>query len=360
MAQFTGVLNSNVIFAALFNMIISQQVMANNIEDGYTEFLDKSRTEGSMYGDTKIYYATDAYHSRPWGADAEATNLLKINRPDAPKQQKIVLDTFRQVDITIDNYLTKQAWATEGAFASFNSVILAWLRDTKDIYDQTTFNTYIGTTKSTIDDIEVKEADYPTLGQGIGLVIANLFVDLRDTTRKFNDYGFMRSYKESSINVVWNAKFVNQVMKIDLPVLFHKEGLIGKFSQYILPAHYFGNANTVTKTTADDNTYSMEEQEVTLAGGTKKWFFAGEQIPSGTTLVSSGSIIVKTYQIDDNAICKVMHTDSVPFMSGFEVGTSFFNPRSLTENHYLTWGHNTLQYLQDKPFLTLVLTPKAG
>ena len=40
-------------------------------------------------------------------------------------------------------------------------------------------------------------------------------------------------------------------------------------------------------------------------------------------------------------------------MSSFEAGTSFFNPRSLTENHYLTFGHNTITALHDKPFITL-------
>jgi hypothetical protein len=40
-------------------------------------------------------------------------------------------------------------------------------------------------------------------------------------------------------------------------------------------------------------------------------------------------------------------------MSAFEVGTSFFNARSLTSNHYLTFGHNTLERLVDKPFITV-------
>jgi hypothetical protein len=40
-------------------------------------------------------------------------------------------------------------------------------------------------------------------------------------------------------------------------------------------------------------------------------------------------------------------------MSAFEVGTSFFNPKSLTENHYLTFGHNTIEYLENYPFITV-------
>ena len=40
-------------------------------------------------------------------------------------------------------------------------------------------------------------------------------------------------------------------------------------------------------------------------------------------------------------------------MSAFEVGTSFFNALSLTENHYLIWGHNTLEHLMNYPMVTV-------
>ena len=53
-----------------------------------------------------------------------------------------------------------------------------------------------------------------------------------------------------------------------------------------------------------------------------------------------------------NIICKVL-VKLPPYMSAFEVGTSFFNPKSLTENHYLTFGHNTLEYLKNYPFITV-------
>lgn len=33
--------------------------------------------------------------------------------------------------------------------------------------------------------------------------------------------------------------------------------------------------------------------------------------------------------------------------------TSFFNAKSLTENHYLTFGHNTLEYLKNYPMITV-------
>lgn len=352
MPAFGGTLRSNEVFGSIYNMIISQEVAADNIKGVFGELVDSAKVDGGLYGDTKLYYATDVLGSKKWGGDEEATNLLAIKRPKDPKCQAVTLDVFRQITLTVDNYLSKRAWSTEGAFAQFNSVILQAIRDTKRIYDATTYNAYIGTAKSTskINTIEVKDDGqaYPTLGQGIGEVIADLMVELHKPQRAYNEYGFMRSYDDSDIKIVWNAKYVNKVKKIDLPALFHKEGLIEKFEENVLPASYFGTVNTVAKTTADANTRFLEETEV---GGVD--YFPGEAVPTGTSLVSGGAITIPTYQEDADIICKVMHNRSVPFMSAFEVGTSFYNAKSLTENHYLTWGHNTLEFLKDKPMLVV-------
>lgn len=351
MGAFTGKLNPNKIFAAIYNMIISQEVAADNIKGVFGKLVDEARVDGSMYGDKKLYYATDCLKSVAWGNDAEAANLLALHRPSAPKVQEITLDVFRQISLTVDNYLTKQAWSTEGAFSAFNSVMLQWIRETKRIYDATTYNSFVGTlnpTIATVNSLTVTESDYPSLGQGIGETIADLMINLEDATRDYNDYGYMRSYSAEDIKIVWNSKYVNKVKKIDLPALFHKEGLIEKFEEEILPPKYFGTINTTSKLTSDASTRSLIEQDI---GG--KHYFAGEAIPTGTTIATASAVTYPTYQVDDNVICKVMHKRSIPYMSGFEVGTSFFNAKSLTENHYLTFGHNTLEYLKDKPFITI-------
>lgn len=116
-------LTANEIFKTLANMIISQEVFADNLGKHQT-LVDKARIDGGLYGDTKLYYSTDTNKSYEWGNDAEAENLLKLDRPEDPKVQAIKLDKFRQIRLTIDNYLTKRGFATEGAFASFNSVML--------------------------------------------------------------------------------------------------------------------------------------------------------------------------------------------------------------------------------------------
>lgn len=101
MPNFTGQLRSNEIFAALFNMIISQQVFSDNIYDTKSSLVDRARVDGSLYGDTKLYYSTDVLKSAPWGNDAEAANLLNLYRPAAPECQAIYIDQFRQICLTV-------------------------------------------------------------------------------------------------------------------------------------------------------------------------------------------------------------------------------------------------------------------
>ena len=295
-ANWNGQLRSNEIFSAIYNMIISQHVFADNIAGTYSELVDMMRVDGSLYGDTKLYYSVDVLKSSPWGADAEAANLLNIYRPEAPEVQAITIDQFRQISLTVDNYLTKRAWSTEGAFSSFNSLMLGMIRETKRIYDATLFNTYIGTAETNEGRQMITvalpvetgntEATNRLRAQTIAAEIADTFVELKDVSRDFNDYGNMRSYREDDLIVVWNSEFVNEITKLDLPTLFHKEGLIDKFGQYTLPARYFGEVvgtSGTTTTSASNNTVrSLIETDYSVSGGTVH-VFPGDLLPGEVT-----------------------------------------------------------------------------
>lgn len=355
MPNFNGQLNSNEIFAALYNMIISQQVFADNIYDTKASLVDMSRVDGSLYGDTKLYYATDVLHSEPWGNDAEAANLLKLHRPEAPECQAIELNVFRQISLTVDDYLSKRAWSTEGAFSSFNSIMLGWIRDTKRVYDSTLFNSYVGTAESTVGAQQVSitlptvadnpEAQARMQAGAIAAEMADLLVNLEDVTRDYNDYGNLRSYSSDSLVAVWNSEALNKIKKIDLPTIFHKDGLIDKMGEYTLPARYFGTVNTGAGTTTATNTTIRSLVEKDFGS---KHCFPGDLLPNSTAYGAN-----ETYTADGTILFKIIHKNSIPFMSAFEVGTSFFNPKSLTTNHYLTWGHNTLEYLKNYPMITV-------
>lgn len=355
MAKFTGQLNSNEIFSALYNMIISQEVFADNVYDTKASLVDMSRVDGGLYGDTKLFYATDVLESTEWGNDAEAENLLALHRPDAPDCQAITLDNFRQISLTVDDYLSKRAWSTPDAFNSFNSIMLGWIRDTKRVYDSTTFNSYIGTAESDVglQEIEITlptvadnpEAQARMQAQTIAKTMSDLMVNLEDVSRDYNDYGNLRSYNSDDLIAVWRSGAVNSITKLDLPTIFHKEDMIDKFGEYTLPDRYFGTVNTAAGTTNASNTTIRSLVEKDFGS---KHCFPGDLLPNSTAYNAN-----ETYTVDNTILFKIMHKRSVPYMSAFEVGTSFFNPKSLTTNHYLTWGYNTLQYLQNYPFITV-------
>ena len=361
--QSAFVLNSNEIFGSIGNMIISQEVFADNLGKHQT-LVDKARVDGGLYGDKKLYYATDVLKSAPWGKDAEATNLLALHRPADPEVQDITLDVFRQISLTVDNYLSKRAWSSEGAFSQFNAVMLGWMRETKRVYDGTLYNVFIGTTETTVGEQDIT-IDLGT-GSGealegleglekvkmeamlIAQAIADLLVAMGDYSRDYNDYGFLRSYANESIKVIWNSKFINKIRKVDLPTIFHKEGLVDKFEEEVLPERYFGEKNAAdVAAAANSGQYrSVLEKDYTVSDVVTH-VFPGDKIPAGAA-ISKG----EGYQVDPKVICKVL-VKLPPFMSAFEAGTSFFNAKSLTENHYLTFGHNTLEYLKNYPFITV-------
>lgn len=386
-------LTANEIYDTLANMIISQEVFADNLGEHQT-LVDKARVDGGLYGDTKLFYATDVLKSHVWGNDSEAANLLSLDRAADPEVQAIKLDKFRQIRLTVDNYMTKRAFADEGAFASFNSVMLGWLRETKRVYDGTLYNCFIGTAQSStgkqiksidlgtgsghplyqLTGVEKEQMEAMLIAQGL----ADLFVEMGDYSRDFNDYQNLRSYAKEGIKLVWNAAFVNKIRKIDLPTIFHKDGLVDKFEEEVLPARYFGIVITASNKSdyaaasptagkpidSDDDTYvpgvghangcirSMVEKDVTVSA-TAYHVFPGDEIPAGATIKASGNFELGEVYIEQaDIICKVL-VKLPPYMSAFEVGTTFFNPRSLTENHYLTFGHNSLAYLKNYPMITV-------
>lgn len=374
--MFNGTLSQNEVFSALYNMIISQQIFADNIYDTKATLSDMSRVDGTLYGDTKLYYSTDVLKSFEWTNDAEAANLLKLHRPEAPEVQAITIDKFRMIPVTVDNYLSKRAFSTEGAFGAFNSQILSWIRDTKRVYDSTLFNSFVGTHQAGLEDDGKGAAqnvqitiptepdgadDYNTeaynriVAQTIATKMADLLVDLEDVSRDFNDYGNLRSYNASDLRFVWNSEWVNKIRHLDLPTIFHKEGLIDKFAEHTLPARYFGNVKTTSGTTSGTNLTvrsliekdynAMEPDQVGYDAS--KHIFPGDLLPANTAYNA-----YEVYEEDSSIVFKVYHKDSVPFMTAFETGTEFFNPRSLTETHYLIWGYNTLESLKNYPFIT--------
>lgn len=357
MGTFSGQLRPNEIYSGLFNMIIGQ-VLFDRIADG-SELVDKAKEEAGLYGDTKLFYSADALHSHAWGNDSEAGNLLSLDRPKEPECQAITIDVFRQIRLTLDDYLSKRSWSTEGAFGMFNSIMEGMIGKSKRIYDVTNYNAFFGTAKGFKADsneqkveVSIATTDTPeTEAKLIAQAFADLLVKMKTVSRDFNEYGQITKFGEAEIHIAWNSKYHNKIEKVDLPAIFHKEGLMDKFNEDILPEIYFGtpNASKVLAANNDGSYRAMYESEYTVSGSTVQ-LYAGESIPAGVDIEAGAG-----YLVNDTVIAKV-YVKLPPYMSAFEVGSSFWNARSLTTNRYLTFGHNTLEVLKAFPFVTMYKT----
>lgn len=356
MPTFSGMLRTNSIFSGIFNMIISQQTFSDNIKGTFSSLVDRARVDGTLLGDTKLYYSTTALPVRKWVQDSpEALNVLEPHRPPSPKCQAIILDQFYEIALTIDDYTSKQAWGSEGAFSEFTSVMTGWINETKRIYEATTYNVYIGTAISEapknivhIDTVEgasgLSTLDAAKLeAMNIAHGLADLFIEMSDVSGNFNDYGYLRSYDMNDIVVVWNSKWVNKIRKIDLPTIFHQEGLMDKFDETVLPSRYFGTVNAVaTQGNENETVCSRYNQYIG-----QNYYKAGDPIKVGDTAPAGTS-----YTIDDTIICKIL-TKLPPFMSSMEVSSDFYNARNKSDTIFFTGGHNTIEYLKDKPLITV-------
>lgn len=60
---FNGNLNPNEIFSSIYNMIISQEFLKVALADNYA-LVDKFKVDGTLYGDTKLFYDHDVLKSR--------------------------------------------------------------------------------------------------------------------------------------------------------------------------------------------------------------------------------------------------------------------------------------------------------
>lgn len=351
---YDGQLNTNKIFAALFNMIISLQVFPAGITD-LGGIYGNRKVDGTLYGDTKLYISTDALKTYDFDQtdDTGGYNLLTVKRPPAPKQDKVTISVFRQIPVTVDDYLTKQAFMDEGSFGSFNGVILSWLQITKEVYEHTTFTADIvvsGQAKATaLPSIALYPPDVAITGRDLLIwkaqelyrQIEDHVKELNEPSRDYNDNGFLRNYHLEDFDIIVPLGVLSSVRKMDVPFLFTPDE-----KPVFKEVHwkYFGaiNATGATLTGTNTTVRALVEKDYTVSEVVTHCF-PGDLLPNLATYLDNETYTA-TYtakpSISDDVTILLIHKQDYPIMSAFSVGTSFFNARRLDMNHYLTFGHN--------------------
>lgn len=364
---FTGQLKQSQVLSSLYNMIIGQEVFSDNIKLKGT-LVEKFRIDGTLYGDTKLFIATDTGLIRDF--PDESGTLLTKRQPKNPDVQAVTIDTFKQTAITIDGVRLKQAFASADIYGAFVAVTVQWLRDSYKVLNVTLLNTFIGTTvteaaKGVIEvelpavpstTIVERQAYHSLTAEIIGQHIADVMIDLEDAMREYNDLGYLRAYDMEDFMIVWNKAYINKIKHISLPKIFHKGDVIGSELESItLNSRFFGKVlgeHTLQyvdggERTTIDMIVKVDDKGIYDDGGVEKQFFAGDLLPIDTPIYGD-----EVYFEDPSIICKLVHKRAVPFMSALLIGTEFYNPKDLDKNHYLTWGYSQPTYLRNFPLIT--------
>ena len=387
--QFNGQLLTNHIQSALFNMIIAQDIIGGSIHANYN-IVDKAKEQAGLYGDTVLKIDTPVLTPVDWVQDsADAVNLLALDRPAAPKTQPITIDVFKQVRLTKDDYLSRQAFGTEGAFAAYQSVLDSRLTKSKETHLNKTYNVFVGTVAGNeintsytpvTYSIDV-DANSQTVGQNVAYGLTMLVDDMKDYNTKYTANGFERAFSDADIHIIWNNKYINQVRKLDTPVLYNPGVVNEVFKGDVLPSKYFGTVITsanvsdfsaATPTTgkpidSDTGAYTPGSNNAngTIraakdlykpfgASGATVYIPAGAEIPANKTIGASSTDFLygEVYIEQADVICKVF-TKLPPVLEAFSVGTSFFNAKNLSTNSYYTFGYNTLAPLDSEAIVTV-------
>ena len=387
--KFNGRLNTNEFYNSLYNAARLYMIYADNLKGMDKKNLaDKYRTDGGMYNDQNVFTDMDVLYSRIW--DPNDTNVLAPEAVVKPVQERITVNQFRQIGIYTEDYLSKRAWMDPTTYDQFRSVVKKQSADTKRIYEQRLVDVFVGVEPSaaaqtvtlTLPTNTDAEKQNRLQAQAIAKEIGDLFVELKDTTNKFNVNGFIKSFDKGDIDIIWNSDYYNQIRYVDLPTIFHKEDLLE--NGIVLPARYFGTRSTITGDAHADGTdkYRAEMEAFIPVDATGKYsasgtnvvhVFPGDVLPNGTPISSEGTADyltkeftvngvkrtiqyytdVRAYQVDPTIICKLVHKDAVKYLSSFETATEFWNPKNLTTNRYLTWAYAKPQLLNGYPFITI-------
>lgn len=364
-------LKANQVYSVLSNLVISVTcrdplTRANNI------LCEEARVDGGLYGDTKFYVDQDVPYDYDFLQGQTAINHLSGDK-GVPNRNvlepfyndvatdEIVVDKFRQVAITTFTYLSRAAWGTKGAFDQFVGFVRAQLQKCRDMYDYNVYNVFIGTEESSVGKqkrtIDINAVVGSTTGEEANRLeaaalaedIANLQIDLRDYTTDYSDTQFPNSWDPDSLRWVFAASWLNKIQKRDLVSYFNKD-FIEKLGKYALPDRFFGKTNAA-ETTGNGTTVRAKFPMVlaeTAAPSKLHTLRAGDLIP--TTCKAPANM---SYTYDPTIIYKVNSKEGMPIMSSFTTTTSFFNARSLEENNYLTWSHNTLKHINSYPCITV-------
>ena len=313
---FNKTLNTNELYESLANMIINQEVFSDNIGNVNNSLLDAAFEDVGQYGDTVLKYSADILQTNDLDMNTlleEGGNLLSTDPGPDPYCQSFTIDKLKQIRLTTLPFLSKRAFATEGAYSQFNDVMKQSIIDTKNVSLNADYNAFIGTAGTGL------HPDLDTIGYGqkvlcslsadtphalsIAKKIADIITELTEPSRDWNDLKFMRSFKKEDIIIVWSADFLNSITKEDLPIIFHND-VFDDLTKFVLPGKYFGDIDDSGGFTTDGtSTRALIEKTFVAKDHPEKKFhlLAGELLPEANINYDGNDVYVQ----NSLYVCKI-------------------------------------------------------
>lgn len=362
MAQFSGTLNTNVWHDTLFNAYLLVKTISNTLAIDNT-YASRFREDADLYHDKFVYTDYNRLNVRDF--DVNDTNVLAKEQVGEVKQQEIVVTEAKQIGFTSGPWLKKAAWQSEGAYSEFQSNLDATVDETRRMYEMQLMNTYLGAVLESKVGIQAQTITLPTIegdteatnrlqAQTICNEIANLFDVLEDPATDNTDNGYWHSFTRDDFYVIFNSKYRNKILNIDLPTIFDNAGLKSSFAKDSLLSKYFGKVNSSVKTTGTTKKYyAADEVDVKDSAGKSYHLKPGQLIPDNVTIGDGTTLSVPCYEKDDKIICKIVHKDGIKFLNAMETSTEFFNSKNLSTNRYTTFAFAKPAYLQAYPLITI-------
>lgn len=259
-------LNQNEFLASLFNLVVETRV--NRTAEGrrINDLIDSCLVDTIEYGEGKLLVSVDTLEVSDY---SENTSLLTTKKPTIDEQYIETTDR-KVIQVTINRYLMKGAFANEYALAECISTIESMLEKTKNIYmykkivkayedwtpvdgegeartTQVVTIDLIDTTGMTgVELVESKKANALTIYEKI----KELSLDIQTPSRNFNELGFEEMYNADELDFIVNGKFESLVNTYAIASLLNSEKLdnIQLYEKsIIIPSSQFTNENAKTK-----------------------------------------------------------------------------------------------------------------
>lgn len=262
-------LTQNEFVGSLTNLAI-QTLVNKTIADTASPLVQSCMFDAVEYGDKALMISVDTLAVTDY---SDQSSLLSVVKPTLDEQALSTTDK-KKIQVTLNRYLMKGAFANEYSIADAFAVILSMLQKTKNIYMYkkvvNAYETYAGglenngTTKpmlatqtKTINMVDVSavtgEADKKAAREFNSNQIYKALLELQQgmcsPTRLYNELGFETMSNPDDLKLVINGYFMNEMIVETMATLLNSSKISDneKWAEtHVIPEVQFANTDTKT------------------------------------------------------------------------------------------------------------------